>query len=176
MRRLQPPRSGQTQHSAPSGPTRIVTAVRRIPARAASYAPFPDGLEPRLIAGLASRGITQLYAHQAESIDHIRAGRDLVIVTPTASGKTLCYNGPVLDAMLRDPSARALYLFPTKALAQDQLAELHALVELVSSQDAESVAASDRGAPAPLRLASSPTTATRRRTRGARFARARTSS
>jgi DEAD/DEAH box helicase domain-containing protein len=134
---------------SPVGPDRIVTAIRRIPARAASFAPFPDGLEPRLIAGLACRGVTELYAHQAESIDHIRAGRDLVIVTPTASGKTLCYNAPVLDAILRDPSTRALYLYPTKALAQDQLAELHALVELVSSQDGESVPASDRGAPAP---------------------------
>ena len=60
------------------------------------------------------------------------AGRHVVTITPTASGKTLCYNAPVLDAILKDPSTRALYLFPTKALAQDQLAELHALSEVVT--------------------------------------------
>jgi DEAD/DEAH box helicase domain-containing protein len=76
---------------------------------------------------LASRGIGQLYTHQAEAIDHALAGRHVVVVTPTASGKTICYNVPVLQRVLEDPSARALYLFPTKALAQDQLAELQQL-------------------------------------------------
>ncbi len=77
-------------------------------------------------SALRAKGIEQLYTHQAEAMTHALAGRDVVIITPTASGKTLCYNGPVLSSILRDPSSRALYLFPTKALAQDQLAELHA--------------------------------------------------
>ena len=81
----------------------------------------------RLRDVLAARGIEQLYSHQAEVIAHAMAGRHVVVTTPTASGKTLCYNAPVLSAILRDPSSRALYLFPTKALAQDQLAELHEL-------------------------------------------------
>ena len=111
----------------------IVTAVRRIPAVAAEFAPYPDGTDDRLRAALAARGIGQLYTHQAQAFAHVLAGRNVVTVTPTASGKTLCYNAPVLNAILRDPSTRALYLFPTKALAQDQLAELHALSELVTN-------------------------------------------
>ena len=75
---------------------------------------------------MSARGIEQLYTHQAAAFAHVLAGRNVVTITPTASGKTLCYNAPVLDAILKDPSTRALYLFPTKALAQDQLAELHA--------------------------------------------------
>src|SRR5438874_7591967 len=110
----------------------IVTATRRLPAVAASHAPFPDQTDDRLRRALAARGIEQLYTHQAEAFEHALAGRNVVTITPTASGKTLCYNAPVLDAILKDPSTRALYLFPTKALAQDQLAELHALAELVS--------------------------------------------
>jgi len=97
---------------------------------AASHAPFPDQTDDRLRRALAARGIEQLYTHQAEAFEHALAGRNVVTITPTASGKTLCYNAPVLDAILKDPSTRALYLFPTKALAQDQLAELHALAEL----------------------------------------------
>ncbi|MGH9408019.1 MAG: DEAD/DEAH box helicase, partial [Vicinamibacterales bacterium] len=117
----------------PGGPDAdaIVTATRRLPAVSAAYAPFPDDTDPRLRAALSARGIDQLYTHQAEAFAHVLGGRHVVTVTPTASGKTLCYNAPVLDAILKDPSTRALYLFPTKALAQDQLAELHALVELV---------------------------------------------
>jgi DEAD/DEAH box helicase domain-containing protein len=108
----------------------IVTATRRLPAVPASYAPFPEEADGRLRAALAARGIEQLYTHQALAFGHVLAGRNVVTITPTASGKTLCYNGPVLDAILKDPSTRALYLFPTKALAQDQLAELHAMAEL----------------------------------------------
>src|SRR5579864_2555247 len=106
-----------------------VTAVRRLPAVAAEYAAMPEAIDRRLVAALRARGITELYTHQAAAIDHVLAGRHTVVVTPTASGKTLCYNAPVLSAILADPSARALYLFPTKALAQDQLAELHQLVQ-----------------------------------------------
>jgi DEAD/DEAH box helicase domain-containing protein len=110
----------------------IVTAAQRLPPVPASFAPYPEGTDERLRAALAARGIEQLYTHQADAFGHILAGRNVVTITPTASGKTLCYNAPVLNAILKDPAARALYLFPTKALAQDQLAELHALSELVT--------------------------------------------
>jgi DEAD/DEAH box helicase domain-containing protein len=103
-----------------------VTARISVPAREARFADFPDALEPRLVAALRGRGIERLWSHQREAFDHVAAGRDVVVVTPTASGKTLCYNLPVLDATLRG-GAKALYLFPTKALAQDQVAELSAL-------------------------------------------------
>lgn len=115
----------------PDTPDEVVTAVRRLPAVEAAYAPFPDGLDARLKAAFASRGIHQLYTHQAEAYAHVAAGRQVVVTTPTASGKTLCYNLPVLDRVLKNPSARALYLFPTKALAQDQMAELHELVKSI---------------------------------------------
>ena len=111
----------------------VVTAMKRLPPVEARFAPFPEVLDARLVAGLSARGVGQLYSHQAEAIGHVLAGRSVVSVTPTASGKTLCYNAPVLDAILKDPSSRALYLFPTKALAQDQLAELHALSEEVTA-------------------------------------------
>ena len=111
-----------------------VTAVRRLAPQSAVYAPFPDSLDPRVHAAYAARGIDQLYSHQAEAIDHALHGRNVVVVTPTASSKTLCYNVPVLDAILKDAASRALYLFPTKALAQDQLAELHQMVQVVSGQ------------------------------------------
>ena len=102
-----------------------VTAIRRLPPRPAEYASFPDTLDGRVREVLAARGIERLYTHQALAIEHALARHNVVITTPTASGKTLCYNAPVLSSILRDPSTRALYLFPTKALAQDQLAELH---------------------------------------------------
>jgi DEAD/DEAH box helicase domain-containing protein len=111
-----------------------ITAVRRLPAVEAAYAPFPAALDARLCRALAVRGIAQPYTHQAEAIDHALNGRHVVVVTPTASGKTLCYNVPVLHSVLTDPSSRALYLFPTKALAQDQLAELHQLAQLVGAE------------------------------------------
>ena len=116
-------RLGGRDLDRPDTPDLFVTAVRRIPAQTARYAPFPDALDDRLKQALQARGIDQLYTHQAESIEHALAGRHAVVITPTASGKTLCYNAPVLQAILRDSASRALYLFPTKALAQDQLAE-----------------------------------------------------
>jgi DEAD/DEAH box helicase domain-containing protein len=123
-----------TASRAPLGPEAdpIVTATHRLPAVTASFAPYPAGTDERLCSALAARGIDQLYTHQADAFGHVLAGRNVVTITPTASGKTLCYNAPVLNAILKDPSTRALYLFPTKALAQDQLAELHALSELVT--------------------------------------------
>src|SRR6186713_816679 len=125
----------------PGGPDAdaIVTATRRLPAVSATYAPFPEQTDDRLRAALAARGIEQLYTHQAEAFEYALAGRNLVSITPTASGKTLCYNAPVLDAILKDPSSRALYLFPTKALAQDQLTELHALAELAMQHGAPEI-------------------------------------
>ncbi|HEY7926910.1 MAG TPA: DEAD/DEAH box helicase [Candidatus Dormibacteraeota bacterium] len=95
-----------------------------LPAQAAEYAGWPSALDPRLLAALHARGIDRPYIHQAEAIDHALAGRDVVVVTPTASGKTLAFAAPVLDAWLHDPEVRSLWLFPTKALAQDQLAGL----------------------------------------------------
>jgi DEAD/DEAH box helicase domain-containing protein len=110
----------------------IVTAAHRMPAIPAAFALYPEGTDSRLVSALRTRGIEQLYTHQAEAFEHVLARRNVVTITPTASGKTLCYNAPVLNAILQDPAARALYLFPTKALAQDQLAELHALSEIVT--------------------------------------------
>jgi DEAD/DEAH box helicase domain-containing protein len=102
-----------------------------IPARPPVYADFPDFLDRLLVETLKKKGINSLYSHQAEAVSAILSGRDAVIVTPTASGKTLCYNLPVLNSILQDESSRALYLFPTKALSQDQLSELHELVTLI---------------------------------------------
>jgi DEAD/DEAH box helicase domain-containing protein len=110
-----------------------VRAIRHEPARIASFTPLPESIDPRLAAVLKARGISQLYSHQGEAFQHISEGRDVVIVTPTASGKTLCYNLPVLNKLLAEPGARAMYLFPTKALAEDQLHELHTLVEEMGS-------------------------------------------
>jgi len=104
-----------------------VTLDHVLPATPAVFAPLPSDLRPELAAALAGRGIERLYSHQAEAYAAVRNGRHLVVVTPTASGKTLCYNLPVLQRLLEDPERRAIYLFPTKALAQDQLAELGAL-------------------------------------------------
>jgi DEAD/DEAH box helicase domain-containing protein len=118
----------------PDTPDLHITAVRRLPAVAATYAEFPHGFDSRLRDALASRGVTAPYSHQAAAIEHALARRHVVVITPTASGKTLCYNGPVLHSILADPSSRALYLFPTKALAQDQLAELQTLCEIIDRQ------------------------------------------
>ncbi len=111
-----------------------VRAIRRQPARPGEYLPFPAHLDPRLRAALQAQGVTQLYSHQAEAYERIRAGRHVVIVTPTASGKTLCYNLPVLEWLLEDPTVRAMYLFPTKALAEDQLDELQSLIEAMGAE------------------------------------------
>ncbi len=109
-----------------------VTTVRTVPAVEARYAPWPELVDPRLRSALEARGISQLYTHQAAALTHALGGDNLVVTTPTASGKTLCYNAPVLSTILSDPAARAIYLFPTKALAQDQLAELHELTTHVN--------------------------------------------
>ncbi len=123
----------------PDTPDGVVTAVRRLPAVEAAYAPFPAGLDPRLKAALETRGVRSLYVHQAEAVTHVAEGRNVVVTTPTASGKTLCYNLPVLDSILKKPATRALYLFPTKALAQDQMAELHELVGAIGDIDGDPI-------------------------------------
>ena len=122
-----------------------------IPPRDAAYAPMPPWLDQRIVSGLASRGIQQLYTHQAEAIEAVHRGEDLVVVTPTASGKTLCYALPALQAIADDPSARALFLFPTKALGQDQVAEFGGL----SASAGLSIVTStyDGDTPAPIRSA-----------------------
>jgi len=107
----------------------VLTALRHFPAEPARVVDFPEELHPKLRESLLGRGYRGLYTHQREAYELVQEGKDVVVVTPTASGKTLCYNLPVLDRMLKDPDARALYLFPTKALAQDQLAELSAAIE-----------------------------------------------
>ena len=123
----------------PDTPDEVVTAVRRLPAVEASYAPFPAGIDPRLRAAFEARGVQQLYTHQAEAFDLVAQGKQVVVTTPTASGKTLCYNLPVIDRILKNPATRALYLFPTKALAQDQMAELHELVGAIGSVSGEEI-------------------------------------
>ncbi len=107
----------------------LVAAHRVLEPMPPRYAPWPEGLDSRLVSALRARGVEALYTHQARAIEAIRGCRNTCVVTPTASGKTLCYNLPVLDAVARDPSARALYLFPTKALAADQLVELRSLAD-----------------------------------------------
>jgi DEAD/DEAH box helicase domain-containing protein len=109
--------------------SRLIAAHRVLEPEPPRYAPWPEGLDPRLVEALRGRGVEALYTHQASAIESIRAGRNVCVVTPTASGKTLCYNLPVIDAVARDEATRALYLFPTKALAADQLVELRALAE-----------------------------------------------
>ena len=108
-----------------------VTAWRTIPAVPASYAPWPADIDARLPEALGRHGVHQLYTHQASCFECAQRGEDFVVVTPTASGKTLCYNLPVLSAILKNPDARALYLFPTKALSADQVSELYELIELM---------------------------------------------
>ena len=97
-----------------------VVYERFVPPRTARYAELSPPLPPALLESLQTQGITRLYTHQVEAVAAVRQHRHVVVVTPTASGKTLCYNLPVLETLLTDPDTRALYLFPTKALAQDQ--------------------------------------------------------
>nr|WP_230986844.1 DEAD/DEAH box helicase [Cohnella fermenti] len=111
-----------------------VTHWQTLPAKEARTVPLPAEMDERLKQALGQKGISELYTHQAASYRAVREGRHVVTVTPTASGKTLCYNLPVVEHLLRDDSVRALYLFPTKALAQDQVAELQ---ELADRMDAD---------------------------------------
>jgi DEAD/DEAH box helicase domain-containing protein len=122
-----------------------------IPAREADYAPKPEWLDPRIVGGLATRGIERLYRHQAEAIEAVHDGDDVVVVTPTASGKSLCYTIPALQAIAQDPAARALFMFPTKALGQDQVTEFGKLAEAAGIATISSTY--DGDTPAPIRSA-----------------------
>ncbi len=122
-----------------------------LPARDPVHAPMPSWLDPRIVAGLADRGIDRLYAHQAEALAAVHAGEDVVVVTPTASGKSLCYALPALQAIAEDPAARALFLFPTKALGQDQVAEFRDLS--LAAGLTVSTSTYDGDTPAPVRSA-----------------------
>jgi DEAD/DEAH box helicase domain-containing protein len=107
----------------------VLTAVRQIPARDAQFRPIPAWVTSALAEAYRVKGIRELYSHQALTAELVRDGKNVVVVTPTASGKTLCFNLSVLNAVQENPDTRALYLFPTKALAQDQLAELQDLAK-----------------------------------------------
>ncbi len=108
-----------------------VTSWQEIPAREAAWAPWPEELDERIPPALEKHGVHALYTHQARAFSCAARGKDFVVVTPTASGKTLCYNLPVLSAILKDNDARALYIFPTKALSADQVSELYELITLL---------------------------------------------
>jgi DEAD/DEAH box helicase domain-containing protein len=110
---------------------RNVTHWEKLEKREAVYQETPQELDPRLTRMLEQKGIRNLYSHQAEAVEKALLGENLIVVTPTASGKTLCYNLPVMHSILQQPESRALYLFPTKALSQDQLAELHEMIHLL---------------------------------------------
>ncbi|HPD06223.1 MAG TPA: DEAD/DEAH box helicase, partial [Spirochaetota bacterium] len=107
-----------------------VAAWYTVPARQAVYAPYPDDIDERIRNVYMQRGIENLYSHQRSAYDAVQKKENIVVVTPTASGKTLCYNLPVLNFMAKHPDARALYLFPTKALSQDQLSELQEIMKI----------------------------------------------
>ncbi len=117
--------------AAPDSPVR---AIRHQPARAGDYEPIPEVVAPAIRQVLEARGIPRLYTHQADAFRLAAEGKNVVVVTPTASGKTLCYNLPVLQRLTEDAGARAMYLFPTKALAEDQLHEFQAAVDAMGSE------------------------------------------
>ncbi len=112
-----------------AGLARCFTLDQTIEARTDRSGPIPEALAPMVRNALEKRGLTTLYSHQLEALDHAAAGRHFVVATPTASGKSLCYNLPVLDRLAREPDARALYLFPTKALSRDQENALRGLLK-----------------------------------------------
>jgi DEAD/DEAH box helicase domain-containing protein len=110
-----------------------VTYWHTIAPKPARYSADPEGIHPRIREALTNKGIPRFYTHQSDSFQAVQRGHHVVTVTPTASGKTWCYNLPVLQALMTDDSTRALYLFPTKALAQDQVAELQEIVDLMGA-------------------------------------------
>lgn len=127
-----------------------IVEERLLPATGGETVPFPTDLDSRLAARLWNRGIAEIYTHQGSVWAALQQGRNVVVLTPTASGKTLCYNLPTLQALLRDDKARALYLFPTKALSQDQQSELN---ELVGADIPIKVSTYDGDTPDSLRVA-----------------------
>ena len=133
---------------------RCITAWERIAPRPARFGPWPSALDPRLVAALRERGVDRLYTHQSQAIETVLAGKHVVLATSTASGKTLAYNLPALSHLLNDAAACALYLFPTKALAHDQIAALGALIsDPLLSRASIAVAAYDGDTPSHRRPA-----------------------
>ncbi|MBO0958199.1 DEAD/DEAH box helicase [Neobacillus sp. MM2021_6] len=106
-----------------------IVTWKTIEEKPATMMPFPEDLHPLLKRALQNKGIEQLYTHQQSAYEKIIKGNSIVAVTPTASGKTLCYNLPVLQTILANPESRALYMFPTKALAQDQKSEINEIIQ-----------------------------------------------
>lgn len=111
-----------------------IKAIKHIPPQQGHYEDYPPEIHPALVRSFKEKGFSKLYTHQHLSWKLLQEGKHIVVVTPTASGKTLCYNLPVLNAMLQNPSARAIYLFPTKALSQDQRAELDETINLLPEE------------------------------------------
>lgn len=111
-----------------------ITTIKYLPAVSGSFAKYPENVHPRLVEALKEKGFESLYTHQRLAWEKTQEGGNIVVVTPTASGKTLCYNLPVLNRLLQDPSSRAIYLFPTKALSQDQRSELDEIIELLKEK------------------------------------------
>jgi DEAD/DEAH box helicase domain-containing protein len=114
--------------------TSSICAVEHFPAKEGIYNDYPQDVHPALLNALKEKGFPSLYTHQYQAWDHVQQGKNVVIVTPTASGKTLCYNLPTLDAILKDSASRAIYLFPTKALSQDQRSELDFTIKLLPEE------------------------------------------
>lgn len=108
-----------------------IISTHSIEATPAHYADFPAAMHPSIQKALHARGIKQLYTHQRQAFDYAQQGKHFTAITPTASGKSYCYHLPVLQKILEDKSSRAIYLFPTKALAQDQKSDLNELIELM---------------------------------------------
>ena len=115
-------------------PGSVIRAIHHQPASPGEFADIPEAVDPALREALERQGIARLYSHQAEAFTKVAAGQNVVVVTPTASGKTLCYNLPVLNRLIAEPDTRAMYLFPTKALAEDQLHELQEAVDRMGSE------------------------------------------
>ncbi|UCC38925.1 MAG: DEAD/DEAH box helicase [Candidatus Aminicenantes bacterium] len=111
-----------------------IRAIKHLLAQEGQYEDYPPEVHPSLVEAFKEKGFHKLYSHQHQSWQLLNEGKNIVVVTPTASGKTLCYNLPVLNSILQDPSARAIYLFPTKALSQDQRAELDETIKLLPSE------------------------------------------
>ena len=111
-----------------------IRAIKHLPAQEGQYCKYPPEVHPALVEALKEKGFLKLYTHQHLSWQLLKEGKNIAVVTPTASGKTLCYNLPVLDSILKSPSSRAIYLFPTKALSQDQRAELNETIKRLGEE------------------------------------------
>ena len=111
-----------------------IRSIKHLPPQEGRYEDYPPEVHPALVKALKDKGFSRLYTHQHLSWRLLAEGKNIVVVTPTASGKTLCYNLPVLHSILQNPSARAIYLFPTKALSQDQRAELDQTIKLLPEE------------------------------------------